>query len=289
MVSLTEKLKRDQFAGSLSVKFMHGVWIVEDEKNVNFSFDSLSWQQLSLPSSSSYRPSPYVFFDGMQWILRLNQEVSYTYKEKGFFFSSTEERHYHRPQFYRAAQLGEEWERWDLACDFQNGFVSKGNLTSRNKVLIAAFEYDSTYHFNKYGEMDYSGLRIMYLRGTKEWQRADCPEKIIATDLNFWTWREQIFFATKSALYTSEKGFVWEKVEIKNFENCGEYKNILILFPDRADQVLLSADGKHFSELKLDKGEWTILAGHEESLLAIWRKNEHEVFLKKGTLHQHSE
>ena len=270
----------------LSLKYVNNIWIVESDKNVHFSADSQKWDDLILPESSFYELKPSILFDGTYWVLRLNDEDTYTYEEKGFIWSSTESASYGRPFFYRAKGLGEKWEKWNEASDLPSGFVSCSNMAVFNNVFVNVFEYDWLYKSRKNIEL-FSGSSPMYIKGMKGWKDAEIlnNDRLCSSNTMVFSWKNHFFIVSDYELFVSEKGFVWEKIQDNGSGGWGEVCGMLMLFPARGKQLKLSGDAQHFTELVLDEGEWTIFAAMGKSLLAIWQKDHHEVFLKKGKVH----
>jgi hypothetical protein len=273
-----------------NVKYINNIWVVESRDAVFVSSDTQQWEAIALPDSSSYSPNPCLYFDGSHWILRLNQDATYTYEEKGFIWSSTETDTYQRPVFYRSADFKANWEKWEGASDLpRSGFVPCSDLVTCNKTSVAAFAYDMIYQDKK--NIDETEFSLMYLKGKKSWQSADLPQSKSLLGRQFtrsavvWAWKERFYMELQGDLYISEKGFAWETTKIPSSGRWGEGRDMLMLFPDGGDQLMLSTDAHHFSELKLDEGQWTVIAGMNESLLAKWQKDHHEVILKKGTIH----
>jgi hypothetical protein len=273
-----------------NIKSIHSVFVVESSRELYVSLDAIKWELVTLPDLSSYDPNPTLFFDGVYWILRVDQDATYSYEEKGFIWSSTETGTYNKPVFFRAAELGATWTQWVEASDFpKSGYVPCSNLASCNKTYVAAFAYDLVYQDRK--NIDETEFSLMYLKGKKSWQTADLPQSGSLLGRKFsrsaivWAWKERFYMVTQGELYISDKGFAWEKTNVMSSGRWGEGRDMLMLFPDGGNQLMFSTDTQHFFELKLDEGQWTVIAGMNQSLLAKWQKDHHEVILKKGTIH----
>lgn len=273
-----------------SIRYVNSAWIIETDNSIYISVDAKNWSLVSLPESPCYKPKPHLQFEDPYWILRISKEESYTYEEKGFIWSTTETAEYNSPVFYRTTDLGAKWEEWKEVNDFpRSGFIPCSNIAVCNKICVATFAYDLLYQDRK--KIETSSFSILYLKDKRTWQYADSPFKDddwrlqFNRDANILSWNNSFLLATCGSLYVSEKGFDWVDKKIQTSGKFGICENILILFPENGDKLVLSTDAKSFSELMLDNGKWTVVASMNHTLLATWKENNHETVLKKGTLH----
>lgn len=275
------------------IKFINNIWIIVTAGMLYFSADAKKWESVSLPVISSF-DFPLLLFDGRQWILGITGIAkSFYYTSKGFLFDSQEEGRYYPWTFYRTSQLGDAWEEWNNANDLPEGITVKGNVALKDGVLVALFGLDASYSLSK--NLDGNGTELRYLKGNKGWHAANLSWEWDLSFLkgNFYSWKKG-FLLAYDTVYTSENGFTWKEVDVSSYEirseNIwqGEYQETLILF-NGINSFLLSHDGKNFTELKLGTGIWKILAVNGSSLLALWTKEENEIFLKKGVIQYYKE
>lgn len=268
-----------------SIKYIGKYWIVEQGEHIYFSENTMDWKELPLPPSCNYKLS--IFFDSTQWILRCGTQSTYSYTKKGLIWDSTEESTYHdKPKFYRTRELGERWEEWSEANDISKGLsiVDGDSFASNYSTYVSAFSINAGYYCNTNMDISDDYTRIMYLKNKQKWKESDI-EHFYDSTLNFVYFNNCFLLITRSKVYTSEKGFTWQKQDICTSCRVGKCHDMLMLFPENSDSLHLTADGQNFVELKLPEGKWNILAGQNEQLLAIWHKNEHEAFLMQGTVH----
>ena len=109
----------------------------------------------------------------------------------------------------------------------------------------------------------------------------------------FATWKNR-FLLVQKKLYTSRNGTSWKVVDTGSCTLdsgkawVGECQDALVLFTGW-DSFLFSLEGRVCAEVKLDKGDWRVLAGHDTLLLGVHAGSENDVRLKKGVIHYSKE
>ena len=278
-----------------AVRFINNTWIVVSEKELYVSEDAEQWHSVSLPSCDSCKELAELAFDGSNWILRMfGNRKRFTYTTKGFFFNSKDTNSYYEPVFYRAANLGDSWSRWNKANRFaKSGHVTTGNMAAKDGVLVAAFHLDYIYVIMN--NLRDTSADVMYLEENKEnkWKDAAMPDSLNRDPMLFATWKNRLLLVQKK-LYTSRNGTSWKVVDTGSCTLdsgkawVGECQDALVLFSGR-DSFLFSLEGRVCAEVKLDKGDWRVLAGHDTLLLGVHAGSENDVRLKKGVIHYSKE
>lgn len=282
-----------------AVRFINNTWIVVSEEKLYVSEDAEQWHSVSLPSCDSCKELAELAFDGSNWILRMfGDQKTFSYTEKGMIFDSSETRRYYEPVFYRAANLGDSWSRWSEANRFaKSGHVTTGNMAAKDGVLVAAFYLDAIYSLAK--NLRVTSVDVMYLEENKEnkgWKDAsilDSLEYLGWMPILFATWKNR-FLLVQKKLYTSRNGTSWKVVDTGSCTLdsgkawVGECQDALVLFTGW-DSFLFSLEGRVCAEVKLDKGDWRVLAGHDTLLLGVHAGSENDVRLKKGVIHYSKE
>lgn len=272
-----------------NLNFVGGVWIAMSGSRDGFyySLDAQNWKQAHYPDVPYYEfthTEEISHFNGF-WLWRFKERKEYSYTEKGLIFDSTKTNSYEKIVVFCAANLDDQWQRWEDTPDFSEGIeVESLQPLPDGNTLLAFCKYDWIYTKSK--KKNNTASFVKYYVAGKGWRTCtwasqdDHYEKPLITRMG----QTLMCFYSNRVMASDAKGYEWKlQTEGIRIDACARLQEVS-LFTTRGgrEAVYISQTGETFSELVFEEGTWKHFAANEQGTLSVYSPNRHETFLRSG-------
>lgn len=236
-----------------------------------------------LEENEYYETDDFVRY-GDKWLWHITKRTDYKYTEKGIIWDSEKEDWYYKSIILESESLDKDWRVWSEMPKLPEGVkIEKFSILPNSNIATIFCEYDSSYVRNK--KIGDKPNFAYYFNGDKwkqaEWNAGDI--RYINNDLYFREFNGQYYCYNGGKVYTSQKGYVWERLEdYRNIGQCFEIDESLFLFTSWGSSCYISTDLQEYKELVLEDGSWRYIVPDGKYILAVYEPNRHESFLRLG-------